>query len=247
MTEILQTRIPHDVLSPRPLPGIAPLAMADWLDIDEAYAGQMGARRRLLREARGTVLACEEGALAAAREVLDLVLEQLEGRAGFRRDGTVMHCPDGAEVTLDRDDPLATLGRIVQEDFCILHKRGTEHVLTAAVLCFPASWSLAEKFQRPLIGIHRTVESYDDGLAKRVQRLFDGVKPGRPLWRFNALWYQDPALHQPRTEDDPRRDVSEHDGPYMRSERQCILRLPQSRAVVFSIHTYLLRREALGR
>ena len=32
------------------------------------------------------------------------------------------------------------------------------------------------------------------------------------------------------------------EAPFLRSERQCILRLPQSGAVVFSIHTYVLAR-----
>jgi hypothetical protein len=30
--------------------------------------------------------------------------------------------------------------------------------------------------------------------------------------------------------------------PYLRSERQCVLRLPKTRACVFSIHTYVLAR-----
>nr|MDA3888584.1 DUF3445 domain-containing protein [Allgaiera sp.] len=58
--------------------------------------------------------------------------------------------------------------------------------------------------------------------------------------RQNALLYADAALHHPRSEAAPReRPVGE--APYLRSERQCLLRLPKTGAVVFSIHTYLLR------
>ena len=32
------------------------------------------------------------------------------------------------------------------------------------------------------------------------------------------------------------------DYPYLRSERQCVLRLPETRACVFSIHTYVMAR-----
>ncbi|MEP2717177.1 heme-dependent oxidative N-demethylase subunit alpha family protein, partial [Pseudophaeobacter sp.] len=65
----------------------------------------------------------------------------------------------------------------------------------------------------------------------------------RPLWRFNALWYQSPELFAPRSVND-RRDTSHGtDAPYMRSEQQVILRLPKSRAVVFSIHTYMVHRD----
>lgn len=112
---------------------------------------------------------------------------------------------------------------------------------TGAVLCFPASWLLSEKSGRPLSAIHETVDEYDTGLARRVQRMFDGVQVGRPLWRMNQLWYADPELHQPRSDITPRAIENKPEGAsYYRSERQCILRLPQTQAVVFTIHTFVL-------
>ncbi len=132
----------------------------------------------------------------------------------------------------------------MQEDFCILQKQGGEHVLTGALLCFPASWTLSEKFMQPLTMIHVPVDSYDDGMAKRVQRMFDMVRPEQPLWRANALFYVDPALYQPRSIDDAR-ERGGQDAPYIRSERQTILRLANTDAIVFSIHTYQIRRESL--
>ena len=240
MAEILQTTLPYDPFAPRPLPGVTPLKPGDWLQRDEAFAGQMALRDALLAERRAEVLALDPEAEEAAREVLDLALELAYPGAGATVDR-----PDGVRVAVDRSDPLGTLGRLVQEDICILQKRGDEHVLTGAVLCFPASWSLAEKILRPLTGIHDPVDSYDAGIARRVQRLFDGVRPGRPLWRFNALWYDDPELHQPRSAQDRRARVPADSAGYLRSERQCILRLPRSKAVVFSIHTYVLARVSL--
>jgi len=79
-----------------------------------------------------------------------------------------------------------------------------------------------------------------------VQRLFNGVQPGRPLWRFNALWYDDPTLHQPRSIHARRDHPKDGKGDFLRSERQCILRLPQTNAVVFSIHTHVLARADVG-
>lgn len=212
--------------------------MADWLHRDDAFAAQMALRAELLDQRRNEVLALDVSARDAARELLDLVIAQ----SARRVDPDQIERCDGAVIPRDHDDPLATLGHLVQEDFCILQKRGEEHILSGAVLCFPASWTLAEKFMRPLIGIHDPVGSYDDNIARRVQRLFDGVRAGRPLWRFNALCYADPALFQPRSEDAPRDDSRPQEANYLRSERQCLIRLPQSGAVVFSIHTYVLER-----
>jgi len=67
---------------------------------------------------------------------------------------------------------------------------------------------------------------------------------GRPLWRQNALLYADPALHQPRPEREPRRRP-ESRPDYLRSERQVLIRLPETGAVLFAIHTYVLPFAAL--
>lgn len=244
MTPVLQTSLPFDPNALKHLPGIAPLAEEDWLIVDEAYQGQMALRDQLLRDNRSAVLGIEDPAIPAAQELLDYVTNLLLGRPqrDFEQHNSCIKRPDGVKVEIDRNDPLATLGRLVQEDFCILQKRGDEHVLTGAVLCFPASWLLSEKFGRPLIGIHEPVDSYSDDIAKRVQRLFDGVRPGRPLWRSNALWYADAILHQPRSAQNRRPFADPADAPYFRSEKQSILRLPKTDAVIFSIHTFLLAR-----
>jgi hypothetical protein len=236
----LQSRLPYDIDPAPGLPGTRPFDVADWLHRDEAFAGQMAERDRLIAERPEAVIALDPSARPAAMDLLDLVM-----RTAYPNAGDSVTRPDGVVVPVDRTRPMHTLGRLVQEDLCLLEKRGEEHVLTGAVLCFPASWTLSEKFMRPLLRIHAPVESYDAGIARRVQRLFDGVRPGRPMWRFNALWYADPALHQPRSEADrrPEREAPVHN--YLRSERQCILRLPDTGAVVFSIHTYVLPAHAV--
>lgn len=240
MIQPLQSSLPYDPFTKPRLPGVQPLDMDDWLIRDDAFAGQMALRDQLLAERRDMVIALDDSAREAAEELLDLVL----GLA-YPGAGTTVTRPDGAEITVDRTDPLGTLGRLVQEDLCLMQKHGDEHVLTGAVLCFPASWMLAEKVMRPLLRIHQPVEPYDENIAARVQRLFDGVRPGRPLWRFNALWYENPTLFQPRSEADRRPGRRAQIAPFFRSERQSILRLPQSGAVVFSIHTFMVPRDRI--
>jgi hypothetical protein len=223
------------------LPGVQPLDPLDWLRVDEAFAAQMAERERLLATRPGDVLACLPEGRAAAEELLDLVLAALAERADYAVGADAVRRPDGVTVPLDRAAPLATVGRLVQEDFCLLAKSGDEHVLVAAVLCFPARWTLDQKIGRPLLRIHEPVASYDDGIATRVQRLFDGVQDARPLYRVNFLSYHDPALYQPRREEDP---PLRPEGPpgYVRSEIQTIRRLPRTGAVAFGIHTFLVPR-----
>ncbi len=240
MSVILQQDISYDPLAPNPLPGIKPASMDTWLHRDDAFAAQMAHRAQLLADRRAEVLAMDPQALTPAQELLNLVIDHAYPGA----DQRVVR-PDGVTVEIDRANPLDTLCNLVQEDLCILQKTGDEHVLTGAVLCFPASWRLSEKFMRPLIGIHDRVDPYDANIARRVQRLFDGIQPGRPLWRFNALWYHDAELFQPRSVEDPREIRDRGRAHYLRSERQTLLRLPQTRAVIFSIHTYVLAAKHL--
>lgn len=235
MPVILQDALPPAHAGTPSLPGTAPCAADDWLRIDEAYASQMAYRAALLAQKPDAVLSEDAAIRDIATEVLDEALKILPG-LGFRVDQDHVVCPDGRTVAIARDAPLWTLGHLVQEDICILEKQGDAHVMTGAVLCFPANWRLAEKMNRPLIGIHAPVPEYDANVARRVQRLFDGVQVGRPLWRFNKLSYVDAELHQPF-----KREVAGR-MPYVRSERQCVLRMPRSRAVVFTIHTFVVRR-----
>lgn len=239
----------HDRLATAPwldpalwrLPGVRPLDLADWIIRDEAFAGQMRLRDRLIAERPGDVHAMRPEALDPARECLDLVLEVLAADPEYRRDGTEVTRPDGQRIAIDRDAPLMTLGRLTQSDVCVMQEGPGGHVLTGAILCFPASWTLSEKIGHPLIRIHDPVATYDDAIARRVQRLFDAIRPESPLWRANAHRHHDPALYHPRSESDPPEVRHQKPGgPYLRSERQVLRRLPGTGAVVFTIHTTLI-------
>ncbi|MEO0828866.1 MAG: DUF3445 domain-containing protein [Pseudomonadota bacterium] len=245
---ILQSSLPYGIAVSKRLPGVSPLEPRDWLHADDAFGPQMAMREALLAGQREAVLGALPDATEAVDEMLDAVLTHLPS-AFTRQDNRVVR-PDGVEVVVDRLDPLDTLGRIVQEDLCLMQRPedAPEHILTAAILCFPARWTLAEKLGRPLMRIHAPVEHYDDGVGRRVQRLFDGLQPDRPVWRWNRMDTNEPELFQPMREDEPRGGPTQADGPprFIRSERQVLWRLPQTRAVVFSIHTYVVHRDGLA-
>ena len=242
MREICQTDLP---IKPwmqdktRRLPGLNPIAEGDWLRVDEVYAEQMAYRRDLLTKKRHDVFRMSDQAGRAATELLERILQELEGVDGFQRHGDSVLCPDGFRVEIDWNEPLLSAANLVQEDLVLMQKAGEEHALTAAVLCFPASWSLDEKFGGGLLKIHKPVDPYTDDIGMRVQRLFDFIKPEHPMWRANFLIYSNPDLFQPRREDN-RRVIDREAELWVRVERQCLVKLPLSQAVVFSIHSYVV-------
>ncbi|WP_281501863.1 DUF3445 domain-containing protein [Aliiroseovarius sp. F20344] len=247
MVEICQQYLPilpwADPKTAR-LPGLNPIESGQWLQIDDAYSAQMAHRLFLMREHGNLVHRLSETAQPAAKELLDEVLKELTGLEGFSLTDEVVTCPDGRDVEIDRNSPLFTLGSLVQEDFVIMQKQGDEHVMTGAILCFPASWHIDQKFMKTLVKIHDPVGEYTPDIARRVQRLFDGIRVGRPMWRANYLSYNDPELFQPRREEE-RRSYDASQPSWLRVERQGMKRLPETQAVVFSIHTYVLQKQRL--
>ena len=239
---VLQKSLPHAPWM-RPatwrLPGVQPLGEASWLCTDDAFTDQMALRDRLIANKQGDVYRCLPEATAAAGECLDHVLATLKENPEYHIDATQVTRPDGVTVTLQRADPLLTIGRLIQEDICLMLPGAQEHVLGGAILCFPASWTLSQKIGRPLMRIHKPVSKYTDDVGRRVQRLFDAVRVETPMWRANAHLHDSPDLFAPRLED-PEHAPRSAAPPYLRSERQTLKRLPESNAVVFAIHTWMV-------
>jgi len=228
----------------RRLPGIQPLELTDWVWVDDVFARQMAYREHLLEYRPKEVLATCEGAGDAVEELLATLLAHLPSVEGYdvHKDG--VQRPDGQFVPTDRWGAMETIGRLGQQDFCVLTKTGDEHVLQAAVLCFPASWCLDQKIGKPLGAIHIPVESYDTVQARKVQKMFDLMRPEQPLWRANCLVYSDPDLFQPRREENKR--SLQGDQRWVRVERQTLRKLPKTGAVVFGIHTSQVRMNTLS-
>ena len=237
---ILQKQIPYDTTYPN-LPGTRPISPDEWIICDDAFSQQMALRDKLIETKKDKVLAISDEAQEAAVELLKMTLDFCITKLGYKKKVNKIIRPDKVSIEIDLNEPMTFLGRLVQNDFCILQKKDNEHVLTAAALCFPASWSLEEKFLKPLIDIHIPVKAYDGNIAKRVQRLFDGLQINRPVWRFNALYYEDPNLFQPRSVNQRRRKPAPNKVKYFRSERQTIIKLPESGAIIFGIHTFVVR------
>ncbi|MER5170349.1 heme-dependent oxidative N-demethylase family protein [Thioclava kandeliae] len=246
MEHVLQSRLSFAPWAdPRTnrLPGIVPLDLADWIEVDDAYAGQMALREALIAEREEAVHALLPQAEEAARELYGMVLDLLPAK-GYRQEGERMICPDGRAVLLDAQHPLLTLGRLTQNDFCLMQDGPSgEHLLTGAILCFPAGWQLSEKIGRPMMRIHKPVEIYTEDLGRRVQRLLDGVQPGRALMRGTA---SRTGQHLFDSRPEAERGRARAERPLIRVERQGLVRLPLTRAVVFSIHTQMVHPESLS-
>lgn len=186
----------------------------------------MSYRRELMRTRRDAVFQAMGTAGAACRELRDII------------------CSEGGYPISENEPALLDVAGHVQEDLCILQKQGNSHILTAAVMCFPSSWDIRQKIGRSIDSIHDPVPEFSD-VSRTVERMLSAIRVEQPLGRANFLIYTDPELHQPRGEgiDKP---IDPHAPRYIRVERQTFRRLPESLAVVFAIHSYIVPEASLS-
>jgi hypothetical protein len=172
----------------------------DWLEIDDRYHPDMAERRRLLSTAHADVFAATPQSDAARQEALALIVGGLTTHHPdwFSRDAATMRNHLTGEVWQTAAlDPLELAGRLVQEDLCLIQNGDDGPVFTAAVLCFPSRWRLADKIGKKLASVHGPVPLYADRLARPVDRFMRHLRPGHIASRLNWSLLDDPALFQP--------------------------------------------------
>ena len=223
-----------------------------WFELDERYLPEMLEKQRLLATQRAAVCAALPGSEPARQEALAVIAAALLAHhpEWFSLDATALRNELLDETWLRGSvDPLELAARLVQEDLCLVQVAGGDPILTAAVLCFPSRWRLADKIGRPLADVHGPVPLYQDRLARPVDRFMRLLKPGHIACRLNWSLLDDPALFQPdgkwrSTHDDAitAQQVGKH--IFLRVERQTLRRLPGCGAVLFGIrvHVYPLEQ-----
>lgn len=220
--------------------GLAPVDDAAWIEVDSSLWRFHEHKRRLFATRPGDVYRWLPGSLPAQRELAAVLIAHLLAAHGdsYRREGDRMVCsPGGFAVPWPppAPDPLRALSLLVAEDLLLLQPGDGGYRLTAASLCSPSHWRLAEKLGRPLQAIHEPVPGIQEALSPRIDRFLARLRPGRPVQRFNWSLQTDPALfHDGRSAPAPAATRL-----YYRVERQTLRRLPESGAVVFTIRVFL--------
>ena len=225
-----------------------------WFELDECYSAEMRERRRLLAEQYGEVYGALPVSDAARGEALAEIAANLAAHhpGWFVRIGEKLHnrlTGETWDLARPACDPLELAGRLVQEDLCLVQPDGTAPLLTAAVLCFPSRWRLAEKLGRPLAEVHGPVPLYAERLARPVDRFMRHVKPGHIAARLNWSVLDDATLFQPAGKWRQAHNASVTAGNagdtlFLRVERQTLRRLPHSGAVLFGIRVHVYKLSA---
>lgn len=236
------------------------MEMEDWVKIDQSYPDQMKERQRLWELYPEMIYQSQtdESAVACKWELFEHLVEYLPERFPYifeRRQDCIYNKVLDQTVSTERSDPecpLIRAGRLTQEDWVIIEWSDAEqeYVLTSGIVYFPMRWSLQEKFQKGISGIHGPVKPFMDHLVKHVYDVFKTMLPQNPIWRANWAVFND--LEGPLDLYSPTGSISrngenlttkfegEKTGRELtfRAEYQTLKKLPKTQCIVFGIRTY---------
>ena len=206
-------------------PNLKPIPVSDWLLPDVEADASLPQKRRLIADIGDRVCGGEIDG-AAATEFLELVTIEHPGLIG---------ADNGAALT--------RVALNVSDDICILQRdqkvgEGTMQpwCLQAGIVCAPTYWTLTDRIGLSLAGLHEPVVTPDHVLAKRIDRVFSGLKAGTVLERFNwTVQASDERYTPARPSARDRTPLDLH----LRVERQTLRKLPMTEAVVFTIRISL--------
>ncbi len=206
---------------------------------DDKAADYLALKQLLLAADETDVFRMEPDTVAAQREVLELVLKCL-GKP-LKTSSSKITCPT-LDIQYTHEDyanrPLLLASLLVQEDLVLMRRVEDSWTFVAASVCFPSSWSLTEKFGKPLAKIHQPVPGANRNFDQMIQRIFDNLKPELPVWRENWSFYGDNNLRHSTHEDERipggKTEKTAHN-TWLRREFQTLTRLPVSMDILFTI------------
>ena len=203
---------PFMVNDGRPRVGLRLIAPEEWLDTGSHTAGPRAERAALLDQHADRLVARLPEGDEAASELAVLVQEA----TGLAVDPS--------------QHPIEAAVRLAVEDFCVL--TGDPPRLTAAAVVHPFDWSLEGRLGTTVDEIHHRVPHYAP-LSSAVDRVLSRL--GSEI-RARTNWFVTDAPDRCWHPDDPPAPTGDL---FIRMERQTVRRLPVSRAVVFTIRTYV--------
>ncbi len=250
----LLAHTPYDGSSRMFTIGLKPLDPATWIEVDDRYAAHLAEKRRLYETIPDLVFVEAPDTRTAQREVLDTLVAHLDmhGERLFEDNDMRTALPARlAEAAESGLAPLRVASLLVQEDLILMRKGEDGWRLAAGALCFPSSWSLREKFGRPMHEIHRPVPGFGPGTrnATLIARMFDSLKVDQPVERFNWSIQANDDMYHPlsnsqrevrRSERPPKfTDANVSSEARIRVERQTLRKFPMSGDILFTIRIHL--------
>jgi hypothetical protein len=237
--------------------GLRPIRPENWILIGEGHAEIMREKRERLDNHRPFYYRTLADSLPAQRELRARVTAHLvaDHPQYFQKNGPVIQSlatGEALDLQDEASEPLLQLSYLIEEDFMLLDSAGGRQRITAASNAYSSSGRLAASVGKDMAWAHEPVPQLTDKLGGKIERVLGSIHSATPCERFN--WQITPLATLFFPHEDPhaanaaamreilsqlcRDPARAGELLWIRVERQTLMRLPDSNAVAFSLHTY---------
>jgi dimethylamine monooxygenase subunit A len=244
--------------------GLRPVRKSEWIQLSPHHADNMREKRGRLGAQRERYYRTLPESLNAQHELRDLVVAHLVTDHADRyalAGATLTSRHESLAWQLDdpQIEPLRQLSDVIEEDFMLLQELDGVMRITASSNAYSSSGRLVSAVGETVHWAHIPVPALSDKLGVRIDRVLSSVHEDTPCERFN--WQVTPMATLFFPDDPHRANANAMHGVrdalcrepgragellFIRVERQTLSRLPDARAVAFSLHTYSDPLSVLG-
>jgi len=234
--------------------GLKPMPAETWLDTGPDHAEFMVAKRARLEGLPPLFYAAVESSRPAQAELLGLAITHLvkeHGEDFTVAEGYIQDHIDGSMHELSADEPLEILGRVLEEDFILIERVNGADIISAASNAYTTSGRIVSSVGRSMRFAHEFVPGLNEQLGARIDRVLANVQVSAPVVRFNWVLTTIADRLFPEGSHDANVEASAKaaavldedyhragESLWIRVERQTFVRLPETKALAFGIHTY---------
>ena len=240
----------------------AQAGVASLIEVEaDKYPAELALKSEILASRPSYYMQCPPETEPLAWEMLELLLPDMAANLpqhfALQRDGnrwtwtnhllnttTTFILGDPSTLPLP---PLDWMGRQVQEDLILMREGADgEAICAGGHLCFGSAWCLEDKIGMSFLNIHEDVPGFRSQVGTPSDLLMRRLKPNRSVARLNwSVTCNDQLNLAPILASDwhkNRYGITLDNAAnrfFFRVERQTLTRLPQTRGILFTIHTYL--------
>lgn len=247
---------------PAPQRNVGIIAPHEQFRINGELKAILDLKKRLMTRYRDRIIDVKKGhgadILRAVREQFGMILKELPEVApeSYRREGdTLVNVLTNDRLSakdLATRDPrvaLEKLGQMVPDDLIFMKKKGDEYYLIGGNLAFPTRWSIGGALGESISDIHVRLGADPEKAAAfstMINRILDRTLMTPDVVRRNN-WFLDldPRYPLPNYQTvrfkEPEQITKKNylDSVFVRSERQTMRGLPESKTVVFGIQPFV--------
>lgn len=230
--------------------GLSSINYSDWIQYEDDFTSRIQQKKNLIESEGKQVLDSLPGSLAAQKEFLNLLLENIQqyhaDRFLISENNVSNKLDDKSYLTKDYEScPLELASYLAADDYCLLEEDGEDYKLVAASVCAPTWWNLSEKIGQPLTSIHSPIANLEDKIGRMIRHFLQNLKVDDCYQRSNWFLFTSkefcvfPDRFDFYSEMTRINDDNIETSLYLRSERQTFRRLKNTNAIVFGIKVYV--------